>query len=137
MSNVSRDRIYIDEKFRKIREDINEMFKPLGVSYETKEIFLLAMVLGLDVPSQISGRRDGYFMLQNLRSEEMNLLYLCFWHHNTDVMAMADTNKVYNIAEECANTGFQLLENYLNEKKDSLISWLLTDTMNRFPVNTE
>lgn len=129
---AKRDRVFIDKTYRVIHKDINAMMKHKGISFETKEIFMLAMSLAIDTPSEIAGTRDGFFLLKNLRSHEVNMFYLCAWHHFKDVNRMADEEAIYSIAEQCANTGFKTIKRLIVENKEDFMNRILLDTMNKF-----
>ncbi len=134
---AKRDRVFIDVAYRDIHKEINAMMKDKGITFETKEIFMLAMSLAIDTPSEISGTRYGYFLLKNLRSHEINMFYLCAWHHLKDVNKMADEEAVYKMAEQCANTGFKSIKRLMVENKEDFVNKILLDTMNRFSASNE
>jgi len=127
-----RDRLYISVHNRALLEKIDDILKPSHNNLERKEIFFIAMALGLDTPEEIKGKKDGLFLLKNLRDNEINLLNVCAWHHYHDVDILSDTNKVFDIAEQCANAGFKLIELAVKNHGESFIIKLMTDTQNRF-----
>lgn len=128
---AKRDRVFIDVAFREVHKKMNALLKEKGFSFETKEAFMLAMSLGLETPSEIQGTRDGFFLLKNLRSHEVNMFYLCAWHHYKDVNKMADEEAVYKIAEQCANTGFKTLKRFMVEHQEDFIKKIMLDAMNK------
>ena len=134
---ATRDRIYIDQIFSNIHKEINAMMKDKGVSFVTKEIFMLAMSLALETPTEIKGKKYGYFLLKNLRAHEINFFYLCAWHSLKGVDKMADVDDIYKIAEQCANTGFKTIKRLMAENKDNFINMILLDTMNKFNDDTD
>ena len=64
-----RDRIYISGLLRKCDEK-----NTLGMHLmETKDIFLLAIALGLNTPEDMNGKKDGYFLLKNAKAYDLAL----------------------------------------------------------------
>ena len=90
------------------------------------------MALGLDNPTEIKGKKEGLFLLKNLRDKEMNLLNVCAWHHYRSIDKLEDVNEVLTIAEHCANTGFKILEQEIRDNRDAFLTALMADTKQRF-----
>ena len=114
-----RDRIYINGSLREgLLKECNEKnyfgFKLL----ETKDIFLLAVALGLDKPEEMKGKKDGYFLLKNVKTYDKALFssILLGLEENaaeTDKYANADLN--YDEAERCAEAGFKILKQLIDD----------------------
>ena len=85
---------------------------------ETKDIFLLAVALGLDKPEEMSGKKDGYFLLKNVKTYDKALfssILLGMPEHKdeTDKYANADIN--YDEAERCAEAGFKEIKKLIDD----------------------
>lgn len=123
------DVFYFDLAYRKLAEEIDTLLPP---KIGRKELFLLAMALGLEKPTAIKGKRDSMVRCSYFKANEISLIYSCAWHHMQDVQELMDENKVYALAEKCANTGFSILKHYVKENQNKFINKILLDTISKF-----
>ena len=108
-----RDRIFINGTLRDgwLKEWNEKNY--FGIhDLENKDIFLLAVALGLDKPEDIRGGKDGYVRLTYVKTYDRALissilLGLPEHKEETDKYANADVN--YDEAERCAEKGFKVL----------------------------
>ena len=114
-----RDRIYINGALRDgwLKEWDEKNYFGMHM-LETKDIFLLAVALGLDKPEEMSGKKDGYFLLKNVKTYDKALfssILLGMPEHKdeTDKYANADIN--YDEAERCAEAGFKEIKKLIDD----------------------
>jgi hypothetical protein len=126
MKNI--DRLYIDIKYRKLLEEMNSSNLLNSKNASRKELFLYAMSLGTDAPTKINGKRDGLFLTKDLNTSDEALIYTNYINNEKDINELANKEKVYGYAERCANTGFSIIENYLeNGNPETLDKRLLIE----------
>ena len=112
-----RDRIYINGSLRDglLRECAQKNILGMHMM-ETKDIFLLAVALGLNFPEEMKGKKDGYFLLKNVESYDLALFASILLgvpenRDNIDRYANAEVN--YDEAERCAEAGFKKLKEFI------------------------
>ncbi len=122
--------LYCDLSFKPVIDEIGEIFsKKIG----NKEIFLLAMALGIDNPTKIK-KRYTFVRHSYLRKDEISLIYTCAWKNlGHDVNSLLDEKVVYDMAEQCANTGFRIISNHLKDSQHQLFKKLVLDTLKKYP----
>lgn len=107
-----RDRIYINLKYREILNELDSN-NTLGFHIaDQKDIFLVAVALGLNNPKDIVGYKDGLFLLTRLKTSDNALLStitLGNLENEKDVDKYANNEINYSEAEKCAETGFEEL----------------------------
>lgn len=107
-----RDRIYINLKYRDILKEFDSN-NTLGFHIaDQKDIFLIAVALGLSNPKDINGTKDGLFLLTRLKTSDNALLSTITLGNLTnekDVDKFANNEINYLEAEKCAETGFGVL----------------------------
>lgn len=112
-----RDRIFINLAMRDSIKEWDEK-NTLGMHFlEAKDVFLLAVALGLNNPEDIKGKKDGYFLLKNVKTYDKALFasILLGKPENSDEVdkyANADVN--YNESERCAESGFKKLKEFID-----------------------
>jgi hypothetical protein len=105
------DRIYIDVKVRDILE---KMKKHNYLDFDNnKDIFLYAMALGSDLPTQISGKKDGFFLNKDLNVENEAMIYSTVLSELENIEDVTNKNMVYDVVQRMANTGFKIIEESL------------------------
>ena len=114
-----RDRIFINGSLRDslLKEcDENNI---LGMHLmETKDIFLLATALGLNNPTEIHGKKDGYFLLKNVKTFDLALfasIMLGKPENKNEIDKYANDEINYVEAERCAETGFIKLKELIED----------------------
>ena len=108
-----RDRFYINVNHRPFLKTLDDN-NILGFHLITKkEIFLLAVSLGLNTPKNIIGKKDGYFLLKDVKSSDRALfgsILLGKVNDDSEVDSVANDEVNYNEAERCAESGFEILK---------------------------
>lgn len=84
---------------------------------DTKDIFLLAVALGLNDPKEIQGKKDGYVRASYIKTYDKALLSSILLgieenKDNVDTYANMDIN--FDEAERCAETGFMKLKEMID-----------------------
>lgn len=110
------DRLYIDTRMRDLIDNKMKKNNFLNVNNaRNKEIFFYALSLGLDAPTQIEGTKDGYILEKDLNSMDEAIIYSCIIPTIKDIDAIRNKAQVYDYIQKCANTGFKIISNILDE----------------------
>lgn len=147
MSTIAKnpDRINITKK-AKIVVDAIDQSKYLSLEFPSttrSELFIFAMALGIDtIPTKLENVNPGGFILDSsIDSTTRALLYAYFIGKLPNVSMLdtvTNTECVYNIAQEYANTGFEILDDYMDNKKDCELIWdFLEELDNQYHENVE
>ncbi len=139
------DRINITKKAKNVvdKVDQNKYLRLEFPATTRSELFTLAMALGIDtVPTKLENTYPGGFILDSsIDSRTKALMYAYFIGKLPNVGILDDvTNKeyVYNTAQEYANTGFEILDDYIENKKGSELIWdLLEELDNLYRENVK
>ena len=112
-----RDRIFINGSLRDgLLRECDEK-NTLGMHLmETKDIFLLAAALGLNTPEDRRGKKDGYFLLKNVKTYDLALfasILLGKPENKEDIDRYANAEINYDEAERCAEAGFKKLREFI------------------------
>jgi len=114
---MAKDRVFTSSQYRTV---IDEMKKAdvLGLNIvEGKDIFMLAVALGLDDPAQLKNR-VGLFLNTALKTADRALMSSVLLGTVTDDSQLdefADFEMSADICEQCAETGYQLLQKKYND----------------------
>lgn len=112
---MARDRLRLNKNHIEIMKQWkNENYLGLNDS-ETKDIFLLLASLGLDNPKELQSV-DGYVLLSYIKTYEKSIMasiLLGEASSNEEIDKVADAELSYLIAERCAESGFDKLEEYI------------------------
>ena len=85
---------------------------------ENKDIFLLAMALGMDEPKEIEGKRFEFVRYEYIKPWDramLSALLLGTMVEGDEVDAYIDFEKSVDLAEKCAENGFDVLEKLVME----------------------
>ena len=147
MSSITKnpDRLNITKKAKSIIDKIDQnKYLSLDVATTTRsDLFVLAMALGIEtVPTKVENIYPGGLILGASIDNRLRALMYAYFICKLPNIDMLDnvTNKeyVYNTAQEFANTGFEILDDYINNKKDSELLWdLLQELDNQYIENVE
>lgn len=110
------DRLYIDSNDRKIIDKIEKQGCFDFKRATNKEIFLLAMAIGVDanIDDYKIGKKDGFFLAKDLTPSDEALINICaIVKYGLDVLN--DKEKVYNYVQNCAHVGFKILIDEIDE----------------------
>lgn len=129
------DRISISKKAREYVEKIDETkyFGLQDTAISRSELFSFAMAIGADtVPTKLENTYPGGLILdKSIDSCTKALIYALFidklGNGNLDEITKKDA--VYTLAQEYANTGFEVLADYMDREKDSDLIWELLEEL--------
>jgi hypothetical protein len=111
-----RDRLYINVLYRD-QIDVWKEKKVLGIEMlENKDIFLLAVALGMGSAAEIQGKRDGFIRTSYIKSRDKSLLaslLLGKLESQEDIDKYANDDLAYEEAEKCAEAGFAILKDMI------------------------
>lgn len=130
------DRINITQSAKKTIEKIDESnYLGLGKqSISRSELFLFAMALGVDTSPTKLDNVNGLILEKSFGGQMQALLYALFIDKKTNegtLDLITDKELVYNLAQEYANTGFDILDDYIQKKKDEDLIWDLIDELDK------
>lgn len=114
---MAKDRVFTSSQYRTI---IDEMKKKdvLGLNIvEGKDIFMLAVALGLENPTQLKNK-VGLFLNTALKTADKALMASVLLGTVTDDSQLdefADQEKSAELCEQCAETGYQILQKKYND----------------------
>ena len=114
---MAKDRVFTSGQYRTV---IDEMKKNdvLGLNIvEGKDIFMLAVALGLDNPTQLKNR-VGLFLNTALKTADRALMasvLLGTVTDDTQLDEFADQEMSADLCEQCAEAGYQLLQKKYND----------------------
>jgi len=123
------DRLYYSAKAKRMLEQIDETnYLGLGRKGITRsELFLFAMSLGVESRTMTEvASPTGLVLDKSIDSTTHSLMYAQYIHTLEDVNNLdeiTDRNEVYNMAEQYANTGFEIIADYLNNTKPNDLVW--------------
>lgn len=129
------DRINISKKAREYVEKIDETkyFGLQDTAISRSELFSFAMAIGADtVPTKLENTYPGGLILdKSIDGCTKALIYALFidklGNGNLDEITKKDA--VYTLAQEYANTGFEVLADYMDREKDSDLIWELLEEL--------
>lgn len=129
------DRINVSKSARETVSKIDET-KYLGLqdsAINRSELFLFAMAIGVDtVPTKLENTYPGGLILdKSIDSRMKALMYALFISKLSggDLDQITRKDAVYAMAQEYANTGFEILADYMNKKKDLDLIWELLEEL--------
>ena len=119
------DRLYYSKHAKKVVEKIEDSkFLNLNNSNTQRlELFLFAMSLGLDSQMILDGP-ESFILSQSIRPEYDALLYAALigkCSDESDLNEALQKSNVYTYAQECANSGFLVLEGYMDQEKANIV----------------
>ncbi len=120
------DRLYVSTKAKELVDSLDEReYFGLGKSTINRaELFLFAMALGVEsgMATQVMNPYSGGFILdKSIDSKTRSIMYAqCLFaltDPDNDLDSITDKGRVYKAAEQYANTGFEIIEDYVKTKK--------------------
>ena len=143
MESTSRgpDRINVTKKTRELvnRIDESKFFCLHDSIVSRSELFAFAMAIGADtVPTKLENLYPGGLVLEkSIDSRTISLMYALFIGNLSggDIDEISKKDAVYSMAQEYANTGFEVIEDYMDRKKDIDLLWdLLEELDSQFQI---
>lgn len=130
------DRISISKRARESVVKIDEtQFLGLQDSITSRsELFSFAMAIGVEtgIPTKLENVYPGGLILEkSIDSCTKALMYALFIGQldTGDLDKITKKDAVYSLAQEYANTGFEILEDYMRKKKDFTLIWELLEEL--------
>lgn len=130
------DRLNISKNAKEIIDSIDSTnYFSLGDKTTSRsELFLFAMALGIDtIPTQLENTHPGGLILEkSIDSTTLSSMYANFISSLQDEQLDEITNKgkVFKMAQEFANTGFENIDDYMKNKKNQKdLAWELLKEM--------
>ena len=115
---MAKDRIYINGNHRAFLDEMkrkNILFDSIA---ENKDLFLMAVALGINSPADGVAARDGFILLKSLKTSDKALLgSVLLKKAETDeqIDECSDFDKSLDLCELCAETGFGVLQSKVND----------------------
>lgn len=114
---MARDRVFTTSQYRTAIDELKKK-DVLGLGIvEGKDIFMLAVALGLQDPQPLKNRQ-GLFLKTALKTADKALMagvLLGTVADDSQIDDNADLDKSMDICEQCAETGYQLLVKKYND----------------------
>lgn len=126
------DRLNYSTKAKLLLEKIDEVnYMGLGLKGITRsELFLFAMSLGVESKTKtevVNPYTGGLVLDKSIDSRTQASMYSLFISllndPNNELDTISDKSQVYKMAEQYANTGFQIIADYFNNKKPDDLVW--------------
>ncbi len=128
MENTSKtpDRLYISTKSKELIDKLDESnYFGLGKStINRSELFLFAMALGieLDIETQFTNPYPGGLILEkSIDNKTIAIMYSecinTLSDPDNELDLITDKGRLYKLAEHLANTGFEVIDDYVKTKK--------------------
>lgn len=141
MPNANRtpDRLNYTKKAQEIVSSIDAR-KYLGLyapNTSRSELFLFAMALGLstNLRTRLQNAYPGGLILDSsIDSRTRSFMYAFYISSSASDVTLDDaTSKesVYTTAQEYANTGFEIIADYMDTKKDTILIWTLIEELDK------
>jgi len=126
------DRLNYSTKAKQLIERIDEEnYLGLGNKGITRsELFLFAMSLGIESKSQTEVKNPyagGLILEKSIDSKTRSLMYsqfiLSLIDPENELDIISDKAQVYKMAEQYANTGFEIIDDYMDNNKPEDLVW--------------
>ncbi len=121
------DRLYVDKEKIEFIRGINKTHDYLKFENQ-KDLFMYAMALGINCPSNFTSKKEGLFLEKDMNYEDMAILYSVALNEVQQIEELTDKEKVYTIVQNMANTGFSFIEKHIeNNSFENLTMKLLLE----------
>lgn len=114
---MAKDCIYVSPDYKSVVDGLKEK-DILGLKIiENKEVFMLAVALGLDDPTQLK-KKDGLSLYTALKTADKALIasvLLGTVSDSEDVDSYANFDASTDLCEQCAETGYNILLKKYND----------------------
>lgn len=109
---MAKDRIYINLNHRTLLDEMKRKNLLFDSIAENKDMFLMAVALGINSPAESVATRDGFILLKSLKTSDKALLgSILLKRAETDeqIDECSDFDKSLDLCELCAESGFGIL----------------------------
>ena len=114
---MAKDRLYVSPDYKSVVDGLREK-DVLGLKIvENKEIFMLAVALGLGEPVQLK-KKEGLSLYTALKTADKALIasvLLGTVSNSEDIDSYANFDASAELCEQCAETGYNLLQKKYND----------------------
>lgn len=95
--------------------------------------FMVALGYNSGYPSDFDGAKDSLVREEYTKNNNVCHLYSAIYFHNNKdkVEEVTDTDKVFALADKYANTGFSVIEDYMNECSPNALAMKLLAEMDK------
>lgn len=130
--NKTPDRLNYSTKAKQLLEKIDEVnYLGLGLKgISRSELFLFAMSLGVESKTKtevVNPYAGGLMLDKSIDSKTQASMYSQFIYQlkdpNSQLETVAEKSIVYKMAEQYANTGFEIIADYFEKKKPEDLIW--------------
>lgn len=133
------DRLNCSNKAKQVIDKIDkDNFMKLSTNHTSRSLlFAFAMSLGVETKTRtkLENLYSGGLILE--KSIEPKLQALIYSQYisllkdpDNELDLISNNNSVFKVAEEYANTGFEIIESYYNSKKPDVLLWELITELN-------
>lgn len=134
----SPDRLNISKDSKKIIEKIDSsQFMNLDSSHTSRaSLFSFAMAIGLEtLPTDLDSLHPGGLVLDSSidsRTKSLIYSYIIANSENKETLDdVSDKEKVYNSVQKLANTGFQVIEDYMDNHNEEEVLWEILNELDQ------
>lgn len=126
------DRLNYSTKAKQLIEKIDDInYMGLGLKGITRsELFLFAMALGVESKTKtevVNPYAGGLVLDKSIDGKTLASMYaqfiLLLEDPDNELDAISDKGRVYKMAEQYANTGFEIIADYFTNKKPEVLVW--------------
>lgn len=114
---MAKDRLYVSPDYKATIEGLKEK-DVLGIQIsENKEIFMLAVALGLSSPTPVKNKK-GLSLYTALKTADKSLIasvLLGTVNDNNEIDKFANLDASTDLCEQCAEAGYQVLQKKYND----------------------
>lgn len=129
---AEQDRFYVDKNKIEFIRGINKNNEYLKFDNQ-KELFIYAMALGANCPTNFTGNREALFHEKDMNYEDKAIIYSVVLSELDKIEELTDKERVYNIVQNMANTGFSFIKEELeNNSFENLTMKLLIKLDEKF-----
>lgn len=118
------DRLYIGNQYKDLIEDFDRVdLLNMKTNGERADIFMIALALGVNKGERTPSKAKLGFILESVARGKDSLMSFIYsvavdeLRKNGQENQITDTNVVYGIAEEYANTGFEIIKQMIPDFK--------------------
>jgi len=114
---MAKDRLYVSPEYKSVIDGLKEKDVLDFRITENKEIFMMAVALGLSDPKPLK-KRDGLSLYTALKTADKSLIasvLLGTLANSDNVDEYADFDKSAELCEQCAESGYLILQQKYND----------------------
>lgn len=109
-----KDRFFVDFDKSEFIRSINKNNKYLKFNNQ-KDLFIYAMVIGMDTPTNFKGKKEAFFHDSDLNYEDKAIIYSVVAPKLEKLEDITNNELIYDIAQKMANTGFTIIKHNIED----------------------